>query len=107
MTTPGLGPRLGLGGAALGNLYDAVPDAAADETVAAAWARGIRLFDTAPLYGHGLSESRLGRALASFPRDETILVNDASYISGWTFSHIDNVARGAHILSPRGTGGIG
>ncbi len=39
--------------------------------------------------------------------DKTILVNDASYISGWTFSHVDNVARGAHILSPRGTGGIG
>ena len=39
--------------------------------------------------------------------EDTILVNDASYISGWTFSHIDNVATGAHILSPRGTGGIG
>ena len=73
MTTPGLGPRLGLGGAALGNLDVAGPDGAADETGAAAWARGIRHFDTAPLYGHGLSESRLGRALASFPRDETIL----------------------------------
>lgn len=65
--------RVGLGGAALGNLYDAVPESAAEETVAAAWARGIRLFDTAPLYGHGLSESRLGRALADFPRDETII----------------------------------
>ncbi len=38
---------------------------------------------------------------------DTIIVNDASYVSGWTFSHIDNVARGAHILSPRGTGGLG
>lgn len=64
---------LGLGGAALGNLYDAVTETDADATVAAAWARGVRLFDTAPLYGHGLSESRLGRALAGFPCDETII----------------------------------
>jgi len=38
---------------------------------------------------------------------QTIITNDASYISGWTFSHVDNVAAGAHILSPRGTGGLG
>ncbi|MDU9004384.1 thiamine pyrophosphate-binding protein [Sedimentitalea todarodis] len=38
---------------------------------------------------------------------DTIIVNDASYSSGWTFSHVDNVAIGADILSPRGTGGIG
>lgn len=61
---------LGLGGAALGNLYDAVSESDAEATVAAAWARGIRLFDTAPLYGHGLSEQRLGRSLATLPRDE-------------------------------------
>lgn len=64
---------LGLGGAALGNLYDAVTEDDAGATVAAAWERGIRLFDTAPLYGHGLSESRLGRALAQFPRDKTVI----------------------------------
>ncbi len=39
--------------------------------------------------------------------DQTILVNDASYVTGWTFSHIDNVTVGGRILSPRGTGGIG
>lgn len=38
---------------------------------------------------------------------DTILVNDASYVTGWTFSHVDNVATGAMILSPRGTGGLG
>jgi len=65
--------RIGLGGAALGNLYEPVSDADAEATVAAAWARGIRCFDTAPLYGHGLSEQRLGRALATFPRDEVVL----------------------------------
>ena len=66
----GTGPAVGLGCAALGNLYDAVAESDADATVAAAWTRGIRMFDTAPLYGHGLSEQRLGRSLAKLPRDE-------------------------------------
>ncbi len=65
--------ELGLGGAALGNLYDAVSESDADDTVAAAWSRGIRLFDTAPLYGHGLSEQRIGRALSRLPRDEVTI----------------------------------
>lgn len=64
---------IGLGGAALGNLYATVTDEDADATVAAAWQRGIRLFDTAPLYGHGLSEARLGRALADLPRDDLVV----------------------------------
>ncbi len=66
-------PRLGLGCAPLGNLYDAVTDDEATATVDAAWDRGIRFFDTAPLYGHGLSESRVGAALASRPRGEYVL----------------------------------
>lgn len=57
-----LGP-LGFGGAALGNLYAEVSDDAADAAVAAALAAGIRHFDTAPFYGYGLSERRLGAAL--------------------------------------------
>jgi D-threo-aldose 1-dehydrogenase len=65
--------RVGLGCAALGNLYTPVTEADADATVKAAWDRGVRFFDTAPLYGHGLSEQRLGRALARFPREETVL----------------------------------
>lgn len=54
---------LGLGCAPLGNLFTAVTDADARSTVEAAWEAGVRLFDTAPLYGSGLSESRLGAAL--------------------------------------------
>jgi len=65
--------RLGLGCAALGNLYEAVSDDDSWATVHAAFDAGVRWFDTAPLYGHGLSESRLGRALASLPRDEVVL----------------------------------
>jgi len=62
--------RFGLGTAPLGNLFSAVSDTEAEATVHAAWARGVRYFDTAPLYGHGLAEIRLGRALAAYPRSE-------------------------------------
>lgn len=65
--------RLALGCAPLGNLYRPVAEADAQAAVDAAWARGVRHFDTAPLYGHGLSEIRLGRALAGRPRDEYLL----------------------------------
>lgn len=67
--------RLGLGCAPLGNLFSAISDEAAEATVHAAWQQGIRFFDTAPQYGHGLSEVRLGRALAGFPRDEYVLAS--------------------------------
>jgi D-threo-aldose 1-dehydrogenase len=61
--------RLGLGCAQLGNLYTAIDDSTAAATVAAAWDSGVRYFDTAPHYGLGLSERRLGAALAGRPRD--------------------------------------
>lgn len=65
--------RMGMGGAALGGLYHVVSDEAAGETVEAAWRRGINLFDTAPLYGHGRSEERMGSALRTHPRDTFVL----------------------------------
>ncbi|MEO6467895.1 MAG: aldo/keto reductase [Acidimicrobiia bacterium] len=65
--------RLGLGTAPLGNLFSTVTDADADATFDAAWDAGIRFFDTAPLYGHGLAERRLGRALTTRPRDEYVV----------------------------------
>ena len=64
---------LGLGTAPLGNLYHAVPDETAAATVDAAWAAGVRLFDTAPHYGLGLAERRLGAALAARPRAEYVV----------------------------------
>jgi len=45
---------LGLGGAPLGDLYERIPESQAQATLESAYSRGIRLFDTAPLYGHGL-----------------------------------------------------
>ena len=62
------GARLGLGGAPLGNLFEAMSDAQARAVVDVAWADGCRSFDTAPHYGHGLSERRLGDALRGHPR---------------------------------------
>jgi D-threo-aldose 1-dehydrogenase len=64
---------LGLGCAQLGNLYRAMTDDDAAEIVDTAWDQGIRYFDTAPHYGLGLSELRLGAALAGRPRDEFVL----------------------------------
>ncbi|MBS1871496.1 MAG: aldo/keto reductase [Actinobacteria bacterium] len=64
---------LGFGGGALGGLYEPVPAAQAEAAVAAAWERGIRYFDTAPLYGHGRSERRLGAALRGVPRERYVL----------------------------------
>ncbi|RVU20910.1 aldo/keto reductase [Streptomyces antnestii] len=64
---------LSLGTAALGNLFHAISDEDAAATVEAAWACGIRAFDTAPHYGLGLSERRLGDALRSRPRAQYTL----------------------------------
>jgi D-threo-aldose 1-dehydrogenase len=59
---------LGFGGAAIGNLYAPVSEADAGSAIEEALARGICYFDTAPFYGHGLSEERIGRALAGRQR---------------------------------------
>jgi D-threo-aldose 1-dehydrogenase len=67
-----LGP-LGFGAASIGNLYRRVTDEQADAALAAAWDGGIRYFDTAPHYGLGLSERRLGAFLTARPRDEYVI----------------------------------
>lgn len=64
---------LGLGCAPFGNLLAEVPDAQLRETVAAARGAGIAHYDTAPFYGHGLSEHRLGASLRGVPRDSYLL----------------------------------
>ncbi|GAA1802267.1 aldo/keto reductase [Agromyces neolithicus] len=64
---------LGYGAASIGNLYREVSDAQSDAALAAAWDGGIRYFDTAPHYGLGLSERRLGAFLAEKPRDDFVI----------------------------------
>jgi D-threo-aldose 1-dehydrogenase len=65
--------EIGLGAAQFGNLNRATTDEASTAAVDRAWDAGIRYFDTAPHYGLGLSERRLGAALAGRPRDEYVL----------------------------------
>ncbi|HET9172476.1 MAG TPA: aldo/keto reductase [Actinospica sp.] len=73
-TTPVLSlTRVGFGGAPLGNLFTALDDATAQAAVDAAWQSGIRYFDTAPHYGLGLSERRIGEALRDRPREEYVI----------------------------------
>ena len=65
--------ELAFGASGIGNLGYAQSDDGAAATMDSAWEHGIRLFDTAPHYGLGLSERRLGAALAGRPRDEFVV----------------------------------
>ena len=65
--------ELSFGGAPLGAVGDRLTDADVDAIVTRARAGGIRYFDTAPLYGHGLSEKRLGSVLRTVPREDFVL----------------------------------
>lgn len=65
--------QMGFGGAPLGNLFSELAEADAARAVATAFASGVRFFDTAPLYGHGLSEHRIGAALRRYRPDDFVL----------------------------------
>jgi D-threo-aldose 1-dehydrogenase len=65
--------QLGLGGVALGELFTRVSDDEAHDTLSSAWKAGLRYFDTAPLYGMGLSEHRFGAFLRTQARNEFVL----------------------------------
>lgn len=69
---PQLG-MLGFGAAGIGNLYRAMDDDVAAAALAAGWDAGIRYFDTAPHYGLGLSERRIGAFLSGMPREEFVI----------------------------------
>ena len=80
--------RLALGTAPIGGLYEAVSDEEAEAVVERAWELGIRSFDTAPYYGSGLAERRLGNALRGRPRDELVVSTKVGRLlrpgdSGW------------------------
>lgn len=65
--------RIGMGTAPLGGLFEDVPEKRALDTVRRALSLGINFFDTAPLYGHGKSETYLGKALAGVARASFVL----------------------------------
>jgi len=89
-------PRLGLGCAAQGNLLRARSEDEALGVLDAAWEAGIRHFDTAPHYGLGLSEERLGRFLATKPREEFVVSTKVGRLirpnPGWDGSSADDEA---------------
>lgn len=64
---------IGLGSAPLGGLFSPVSDADAHATIERAWSLGVRFFDTAPLYGFGLAERRLGAFLRQQPRESYVI----------------------------------
>src|SRR5882757_6313504 len=64
---------LGFGGTGLGNMYAPMTEAGSMQALTAAYAAGVRYYDTAPLYGHGLSELRTGAGLRSFSDAEVIV----------------------------------
>src|SRR5258707_1325387 len=66
-------PTLGFGCAPIGNLYEPVSEEQAQAALCEAYTNGIRYFDTAPFYGYGLSETRLGRVLSGHSRKEFLI----------------------------------
>jgi D-threo-aldose 1-dehydrogenase len=88
--------RVGLGTAPLGNMFTELDEDEADATVAAAWDAGIRFFDTAPFYGHGLAEQRLGRMLRPRARDAYVVSSKVGRVleTGDTDPGIFRVPRG-------------
>lgn len=72
-SSAGMYPALGFGAAPIGNLYRPMTDGDAHALLRAAWNAGMRYFDTAPLYGFGLSERRLGDFLRTQARDSFLL----------------------------------
>jgi D-threo-aldose 1-dehydrogenase len=67
--------RLGLGTAPLAGLFEEVPKPQALAVIERSWDAGMRFYDTAPLYGHGLAERRVGNVLREKPRDEFTLAS--------------------------------
>ncbi|MBS3694143.1 aldo/keto reductase [Rhodococcus qingshengii] len=63
----------GYGGAPIGNIFRSIPEADAQAQISQAWEMGVRSFDTAPMYGHGLSEHRIGHAMLARNRDDYVL----------------------------------
>ncbi|HYN70238.1 MAG TPA: aldo/keto reductase, partial [Candidatus Eisenbacteria bacterium] len=84
--------QLGFGGASIGELFHKVPEEEAVAAVRAAWEDGLRFFDTAPWYGRGLSELRVGAGLRDRPRSEYIL---STKVGRWLRPNPDPAYSGA------------
>ncbi|MFD3492629.1 aldo/keto reductase [Streptomyces sp. NPDC058690] len=89
--------RIGFGTAPMGNMFRAVPEEEASATLNAAWDQGIRYYDSAPLYGAGLAEIRLGEMLSQKPRDEFVLSSKVGRVI------LDEVESGSRDLGEKGS----
>jgi D-threo-aldose 1-dehydrogenase len=85
---------LGFGAAEIGNLHREVSQTEAAEAVDAAWTAGVRYFDTAPHYGLGLSERRLGARLVAHPRDAFVVSTKVGRLLEPAEPHGDDLAEG-------------
>jgi D-threo-aldose 1-dehydrogenase len=88
---------LGFGTAPLGNMFRNIPEEEAAATVAAAWEAGTRYFDTAPFYGAGLAEIRLGKELLKHKREDYVLSTKVGRII------LDEVVSGPQDFGEKGT----
>ncbi|MGW1761068.1 aldo/keto reductase [Streptomyces mirabilis] len=89
--------RIGFGTAPMGNMFRAVPEEEASATLNAAWDQGIRYYDSAPLYGAGLAEIRLGEMLSQKSRDEFVLSSKVGRVI------LDEVESGSRDLGEKGS----
>lgn len=71
---------MGFGGVQIGNLFQPVADIEVDAMIDRAWGAGIRFYDAAPLYGHGLAELRFGHSLRLKNRDDFMLASKVGRI---------------------------
>ena len=97
------GARLGFGGAPMGNLFQALSDESAQQVLNAAWRDGCRSFDTAPHYGHGLSEQRIGALLRQQSRDQFRLsskvgrlLTPSAHVPREQFAYVDGLSNVQH-----------
>ncbi|MFF3254253.1 aldo/keto reductase [Actinacidiphila glaucinigra] len=88
--------RLGFGTAPLGNMFRAIPEEEVSATLEAAWDQGVRFYDTAPFYGAGLAELRLGELLSQKPRDSFVLASKVGRVI------LDEPEPGARDLGEKG-----
>jgi D-threo-aldose 1-dehydrogenase len=93
--------RAGFGGAPIGNFPVAVSDESARAALEAAWDAGVRYFDTAPWYGIGLSERRLGAFVRDKPRQEFVISTKVGRVlRPWTTPQYERRYRGASVDPP-------
>jgi len=94
--------ELGFGAAPIGDLYEKLPERQAFDTVQTAYESGIRLFDSSPHYGNGLSELRTGAALRDYARDSFLL---STKVGRWMNAFEKTAPPSSEVYSPGFVGG--